>query len=123
MDGLNSGVGQQISQMLPTNIQSNTASDQAKQATTVQPTQDETTNPTKKIKSQQDVNDLVQQMNDALIPLNTSIKFGVDKTDTFYVSVIDTHTQKMISRYPAEKASSFLPKMQELTGIIFDTKG
>jgi hypothetical protein len=29
----------------------------------------------------------------------------------------------MISRFPAEQATTILPKMQELTGIVFDTKG
>jgi flagellar protein FlaG len=29
----------------------------------------------------------------------------------------------MIRRFPAEQAADFLPKMQEVTGILFDSKG
>jgi len=76
-----------------------------------------------KINSEEQVRDLVDQLNKALSPLNTNIKFGVDSQDVFYVSVIDMNTSEMIRRFPAETASSFLPKMQEVTGILFDTKG
>ena len=76
-----------------------------------------------KINSEEQVKDLVDQLNKALSPLNTSIKFGVDSQDVFYVSVIDMSTSEMIRRFPAETASNFLPKMQEVTGMLFDTKG
>ena len=76
-----------------------------------------------KINSEDQVKELVDQLNKALSPLNTNIKFGVDSQDVFYVSVIDMSTSEMIRRFPAETASSFLPKMQEVTGILFDTKG
>jgi len=76
-----------------------------------------------KINSEEQVKNLVDQLNKALSPLNTSIKFGVDSQDVFYVSVIDMSTSEMIRRFPAETASNFLPKMQEVTGILFDTKG
>jgi flagellar protein FlaG len=29
----------------------------------------------------------------------------------------------MIRRFPAEEAVGFLPKMREVTGILFDSKG
>ena len=32
-------------------------------------------------------------------------------------------TSKIIRRFPAEKAADFLPKMQEVTGMLFDMKG
>ncbi len=76
-----------------------------------------------KINSKEQVEDLVKQLNDAMAPMNTSIKFGVDSQDIFYVSVIESETSKMIRRFPAEKAADFLPKMQEVTGILFDSKG
>ncbi len=76
-----------------------------------------------KIDSQKDVQELVDQLNDAMAPMNTSLKFGVDRDDIFYVSVIEKETSKMIRRFPAEKAADFLPKMQEVTGILFDSKG
>ena len=55
--------------------------------------------------------------------MNTNVKFGVDSQDVFFVSVIESETQKLIRRFPAEQAADFLPKMQEVTGMLFDTKG
>jgi len=76
-----------------------------------------------KINSKEQVEDLVSQLNNAMAPMNTNLKFGVDRDDVFYVSVIETETSKMIRRFPAEQAQDFLPKMQEITGILFDSKG
>lgn len=123
MDGLQNIARQQMSQMSQADTQGRAAVEQTKQATVVQQMQQEDMHPTKKINSEDDVNDLVKKMNDALNPFNTSIKFGVDKQNTFYVSVVDSESQKLLRRFPAEQAADFLPKMQELTGIIFDTKG
>ncbi|MCD6433947.1 MAG: flagellar protein FlaG [Sulfurimonas sp.] len=76
-----------------------------------------------KINSKEQVADLVDQLNRAMAPMNTNLRFGVDRDDIFYVSVIETETSKMIRRFPAEQAADFLPKMQEVTGILFDSKG
>ncbi|NPA58912.1 MAG: flagellar protein FlaG [Epsilonproteobacteria bacterium] len=76
-----------------------------------------------KIDSKEQVEDLVAKLNSALAPMNTNLKFGVDLDDIFYVSVVESETSKMIRRFPAEKAADFLPKMQELTGMLFDSKG
>jgi flagellar protein FlaG len=85
--------------------------------------QKEVTSNDTKIDSKEQVQDLVKQLNDALSPMNTSVKFGVDSQDVFFVSVIESDTNKMIRRFPAEQAADFLPKMQEVTGMLFDTKG
>ncbi|MEA3331755.1 MAG: flagellar protein FlaG [Campylobacterota bacterium] len=76
-----------------------------------------------KINSKEQVEDLVKQLNSAMAPMNTNLRFGVDRDDIFYVSVVETETSKMIRRFPAEQAADFLPKMQEVTGILFDSKG
>ncbi|MCD4667949.1 MAG: flagellar protein FlaG [Sulfurimonas sp.] len=76
-----------------------------------------------KVNSKEQVEDLVAQLNDAMAPMNTNLRFGVDRDDIFYVSVIETETSKMIRRFPAEQAADFLPKMQEVSGMLFDTKG
>lgn len=78
---------------------------------------------TQKINSKEQVEDLVKKLNEAMAPMNTNIKFGVDSQDIFYVSVIESETSKMLRRFPAEQAADFLPKMQEVTGMLFDTKG
>ena len=73
--------------------------------------------------NEKDVQKLVDDLNSEIKLLNTSLRFGVDKSDVFYVSIIDKKTNKMIRRWPAEEAENLLPKMKELTGIIYDTKG
>ncbi len=105
-------------------------SQQAQQQTQVAPKidvvkemQKEATQSPQKMDSKEKVEDLVKQLNDAMAPMNTNIKFGVDSQDIFFVSVIESETSKMIRRFPAEQAADFLPKMQEVTGILFDTKG
>lgn len=75
----------------------------------------------RKIESTDDMERLVKQLNQALDPFRTSLRFGYD--DTFYVSVIETKTNKMIRRFPAEQAVSILPKIQDLNGFLFDEKG
>lgn len=122
MDGLQNIARQQVSQMTRPDTQGRAGADQVQQATVVQQIQQNDMNP-KKVATQEDTDDLVKKMNDALNPFNTHIKFGVDKQDTFYVSVIDTHSQKMLRRFPVEQAEGFLPKIKELIGILFDTKG
>ena len=76
-----------------------------------------------KINSKAQVENLVDDLNKAMAPMNTNIRFGVDPDDIFYVSVVESETSKMIRRFPAEKAADFLPKMLEVTGMLFDTKG
>ena len=76
---------------------------------------------TKKIESQDDMEQLVRQLNAALDPFRTSLRFGYD--DTFYVSVIETESNKMIRRFPAEQAANILPKIEDLNGFLFDEKG
>lgn len=79
--------------------------------------------PKEKINSKEQMDDLVEQLNKAISPFNTNIKFGVDTDDIFFVSVIETDSNKMLRRFPAEKAADFLPKMEELIGLLFDSKG
>jgi flagellar protein FlaG len=77
----------------------------------------------KLLNSEKDVNKLVDDLNTEIAQLNTTLRFGVDKSDTFYVSVIDKKTDKVIRRWPAEEAQALLPKIKEFTGMLFDTKG
>ena len=79
--------------------------------------------PSEKINSKAQMDNLIDDLNKAIAPMNTNIKFGVDQDDVYYVSVIESETSKMIRRFPAEKAADFLPKMQEVTGMLFDMKG
>ncbi len=133
MDGIANVARQQQSQVSSAEVQGraqeqsqqvqNTAQTRTKQSDVVKEMQESAVDNTKKIDSKESVEDLVQQLNDALAPLNTNIKFGVDRNDIFYVAAIDVKTEKMIRRFPAEQAQDFLPKMQEVSGILFDSKG
>ena len=91
----------------------------AKQAQQVK----ETVSSSMKVNSKEQVEELVSQLNQAMSPMNTNLKFGVDPDDIFYVSVVESETSKMIRRFPVEKAATFLPKMQEVSGMLFDSKG
>jgi len=89
----------------------------------IKQSQDGSINTNKKTESEKDMDDLIKQLNSEMSQLNPNIKFGVDKDDIFYVAAIDAKTNKVIRRFPAEKARDFLPKMREVTGMLFDHKG
>ncbi len=131
MDGIANVARQQQSQVSPTATQGRVA-EQVQQVAQVQKQSvndvakemaKEAESHGTKIKTAEDVQDLVKQLNRALAPMNTDLRFGVDSQDIFYVSVIESETSKMIRRFPAEQAQDFLPKMQEVTGVLFDYKG
>lgn len=119
MDGIANVARQQQAQMSVTENSERVA--QSQKADVVKQMQEENTAP--KINSKEEVQELVDKLNKAIQPMNTNIKFGVDSEDIFYVSVIEAQTNKMLRRFPAEQAADFLPKMQEVTGILFDSKG
>jgi flagellar protein FlaG len=79
---------------------------------------------TTKIDSQKDMDKLIDQLNRSLDPFNTSLKFGFDNSsEDFYVSVIETKSNRLLRRFPVEQAEQLLPKMQEVNGLLFDQKG
>ena len=133
MDGIANVARQQQSQVASSENQEKVQkqSQQVQHTAQIKTKQDKLVNETNKIDSKnipkldskEKVEDLVKKLNNTLGPISTNLKFGVDTQDIFYVSVIDTKTDKMIRRYPAEQAEGFLPKMQEVSGILFDSKG
>jgi len=79
---------------------------------------------TSKTDSQEEMNKLIDQLNQSLNPFNTSLRFGFDnQSEDFYVSVVDTKSNRMLRRFPVEQAEQLLPKMQEVNGLLFDQKG
>ena len=127
MDGIANVAKQQQTQLISQDSQArasqtNSQVQKIEQANIVKDMQQESSK-APRIDTKEKVQDLVEQLNKALSPMNTNIKFGVDQQDIFYVSVIESETSKMIRRFPAEQAADFLPKMQEVTGILFDSKG
>ena len=123
MDGIANVAKQQQTQVSSPEVQGRTAQVQSTADVANKMAQSASEKQSSPINNEADVQELVDELNKALSPLSTNIKFGVDSQDVFYVSVIDMSTSEMIRRYPAEQASEFLPKMQEVTGILFDTKG
>ena len=126
MDGIANVARQQQTQVSSQEAQGRVAQveQQAQQPkNVVKELQKEVSSTSTKINSKEQVKDLVDQLNKAMAPMNTNLKFGVDSQDIFYVSVIESETSKMIRRFPAEQAADFLPKMQEVTGMLFDSKG
>jgi len=128
MDGIANVARQQQSQVSSQEAQGRTAQvqqqvEQPKQQNVVKELQKEVSQTDTKINSKEQVKELVDQLNKAMAPMNTNVRFGVDSQDVFFVSVVESETSKMIRRFPAEQAASFLPKMQEVTGMLFDSKG
>jgi flagellar protein FlaG len=132
MDGIANVARQQQSQVSPQESQGRAVehtqlqaqqSNQHKNQDVVKQLQEASSSSSEKVNSKKDVDELVKKLNEAMSPLNTNIKFGVDQNDVFYVAAIDVKTNRMIRRFPAEQAQDFLPKMQEVTGILFDSKG
>ncbi|QOY53923.1 flagellar protein FlaG [Candidatus Sulfurimonas marisnigri] len=122
MDGI-ANVAKQQTQVGSQETQGRVVQQQVQKVDVVKEIQKESSNTETKINSKEQVQDLVNQLNEAMAPMNTNLKFGVDSQDIFYVSVIESETSKLIRRFPAEQAADFLPKMQEVTGILFDLKG
>jgi flagellar protein FlaG len=123
MDGIANVARQQQSQVQTADTQSSKAQEiqaQVQKKDLVEASQEKHTT---KVQTEQQVKDLVKKLNDALAPMKTDLSFGVDKDDVFYVAVSDVKTDRLIRRFPAEQAQDFLPKMQEVTGMLFDTKG
>jgi len=133
MDGIANVARQQQSQMTPHDTQAKVADQmqttqqvmhgRMKEGESLNQIDASTKLSDSQIDSKQKVEDLVKKLNDAMTPLNPDIKFGVDQNDIFYVAAIDAKTHRMIRRFPAEQAQDFLPKMQEVSGILFDSKG
>lgn len=79
---------------------------------------------TAKVDSQEQMDKLIDQLNRSLDPFNTSLRFGFDNSsEDFYVSVIETKSNRMLRRFPLEQAEQLLPKIQEVNGLLFDQKG
>ena len=128
MDGIANVARQQQSQVSSQEAQGRTAqvqqqAEQPVKQNVVKELQKEVSQTDTKINSKEQVQELVDQLNKAMQPMNTNVRFGVDSQDIFFVSVIESETSKLIRRFPAEQAASFLPKMQEVTGMLFDSKG
>jgi len=84
----------------------------------------EINNETDKNKLKQELRKITEELNKALNPLNTTLKFKFnDKVDELTVSVVDTKSDKVIREYPPKEALELMEKMREIVGLLFDKKG
>jgi len=67
---------------------------------------------------------IVEDLNKSLNPLNDSLKFKFDdKVDILTVKVVDTKSDKVIREFPPKEALRLMEKMREVVGMLFDKKG
>ena len=75
-----------------------------------------------KIQEQKDkLNELAQQLNKELNPLNTNVTFGFNEDiEGLYVTVSERDTNRVIRKIPSDEAMELMAKMKEVVGIIFN---
>ena len=77
-----------------------------------------------KNKLKKELQKLTEELNKALNPLNTTLKFKFnDKVEELMVKVVDTKDNKVIREYPPKEALELMEKMREIVGLLFDKKG
>jgi len=77
-----------------------------------------------KNKLKKELQKITEELNKALNPLNTTLKFHFnDKIDELMVKVVDTKSNKVIREYPPKEALELMEKMREIVGLLFDKKG
>ena len=125
MDAI-SNVNQQVNvtsmQQQETSSSEATTTVQTQKAPTISTNEGVEENSQRKITSTEEVQDVVNKLNDAISPLNTDLKFGVDNDDVFFVSVIESKTNKMIRRFPVEDAVVFYRKWKKYLGYFLIQK-
>lgn len=80
------------------------------------------------LKEKQDVeeqkkrlNELAQQLNKELNPLNTNVTFSFNEDiGGLYVTVSERNTNRVIRKIPSDEAMELMAKMKEVVGMIFD---
>jgi flagellar protein FlaG len=77
-----------------------------------------------KNKLKKELQKITEELNKALNPLNTTLKFKFnDKVDELTVSVVDMKNNRVIREYPPKEALELMEKMREIVGLLFDKKG
>jgi len=67
---------------------------------------------------------IVEDLNKSLNPLNDSLKFKFNnKVDFLTIQVVDTKSDKVVREFPPKEALRLMEKMREVVGMLFDKKG
>ncbi len=78
--------------------------------------------PKSKSLSSQELSSLVNDLNNNPV-INRKLQFGFNKvSDIFYMTVLDSKTNKVIKEYSYDEALNLAKKLDELSGIIFDQR-
>jgi len=95
-----------------------------RQVQKTQEMQKEMLNKESKEKIKEELQKVVKELNEAMNPLNTDLKFKFnDKVDELTVLVVDKKHDKVIREFPPKEALRLMEKMRELVGMLFDKKG
>lgn len=77
------------------------------------------TAPPGQLANEDELNQVVQEMNDFVKPINNSLEFSVDKdTGTTVVKVLDTETQEVIKQIPSEEMLALAKAIGQLKGLF-----
>ncbi|TLD85309.1 flagellar biosynthesis protein FlaG [Helicobacter sp. MIT 11-5569] len=75
-----------------------------------------------KIQEQKEkLNELAQQLNRELNPLNTNVTFSFNEDiEGLYITVSERDTNRVIRKIPSDEAMELMKKMKEVVGTIFN---
>jgi len=70
--------------------------------------------------SKKELNSFVNELNKNPI-VNRNLKFGFNEvSDIFYITIMDSQTNKVLKQYSRDEAINLAKKLDELSGVIFD---
>lgn len=73
--------------------------------------------------TQEDVDQAVEKINDAVRTFSQKLEFSVDKeTETFVVKVVDKETKEVIRQIPSEEFLQIAKAMDKLQGLLIKDK-
>lgn len=97
--------------------------EQVYQTVKVKNNEQNTSNETKPIQSEEDLEKVIKSLNDFLQPANTHIEFELhEELEEYYVTVVDNQTNEVIREIPSKKLLDIYAKMTDYMGLLFDKK-
>jgi len=72
--------------------------------------------------SRQDMEEMVEALKEMTQTLQTKMNFSIDEgTNDIVIKVLEKDTDKIIKQFPPEELLELQEKMQDLTGLLFNT--
>ena len=70
-------------------------------------------------RSEQDLENVVNEVNEFIKPINNTLQFSIDdETGTTVVKVVDTETEKVIKQIPSEEMLALAKAIGQLKGLL-----